>query len=351
MQLSEFQLSRVLLMQEIRALLVSPALWGMLIILSLLVGHSFIQAVELFSQASRTALPYPELAGGMNPLEGIFVPTFGAYYLVETLLLPFVIIRLTHNKETNPYIWRYAMQRSFYFFFTVLFNLTLIGCQTPSQKNVSLEDAKQMTAQIDQKPTYTMPPRTIKDMLSYLDDLSASNDRILAGFIQSANMLVPKGNWRSLSQRAESARMIGRHDQSIADCKNILEMTSNRQAHRVAYRTLAATKKQLGNYQTALAYAEKMNAISDNSGDVINNNATTSFFRAWNGDFAGAEKALKVARYKIPDMNKWNDQMWVPQIKVYVDLSEGITQYLRGDYSESESIECDLFEFLSIKII
>jgi ABC-type transport system involved in multi-copper enzyme maturation permease subunit len=88
-------------MQEIRALLVSPALWIMLIILSLLVGYSFIQAVELFSQASRTALSYPELASGMNPLEGIFVPTFGAYYLVETLLLPFVIIRLVGQDKQN----------------------------------------------------------------------------------------------------------------------------------------------------------------------------------------------------------------------------------------------------------
>ena len=101
MELSEFQLSRVLIMQEIRALLVSPALWAMLIILSLLVGYSFIQAVELFSQASRTALSYPELARGMNPLEGVFVPTFGAYYLVETLLLPFVIIRLVGQDKQN----------------------------------------------------------------------------------------------------------------------------------------------------------------------------------------------------------------------------------------------------------
>jgi len=101
LQLSKLHLSRVLLMQEIRTVLVSPALWGMLIILSLLVGYSFIQAVNLFSQASRTALSYPDLASGMNPLEGIFVPTFGAYYLIETLLLPFVIIRLLGQDKQN----------------------------------------------------------------------------------------------------------------------------------------------------------------------------------------------------------------------------------------------------------
>jgi len=66
----------------------------MLIIVSWLVGYSFIQAVDLFSQASRTAVSFPELARGMNVLDGIFVPTFGAYYLSESLLLPFVAIRL-----------------------------------------------------------------------------------------------------------------------------------------------------------------------------------------------------------------------------------------------------------------
>ena len=93
-RLSRFQLARLILIQEIRGLLAAPALWIMLIIVSLLVGYSFIQAVELFSQASRTAKSFPELASGMNPMEGIFVPTFGAYYLTETLLLPFVAIRI-----------------------------------------------------------------------------------------------------------------------------------------------------------------------------------------------------------------------------------------------------------------
>ncbi len=88
--------------QELRTLLLSPAPWLMLAILSWLVGYSFVQAVELFSQASKTALEYPQLAKGMNPMQGVFVPTFGAYYLVETLLLPFVVIRLVgHDKQTG----------------------------------------------------------------------------------------------------------------------------------------------------------------------------------------------------------------------------------------------------------
>ena len=101
MQQSKLQIARIVLRQELRGLSGSSALWGMLTVLSLLLGYSFMQAVNLFSQASQTALTYPALAGGMNPLEGIFVPTFGAYYLVETLLLPFVIIRLTGRDKQN----------------------------------------------------------------------------------------------------------------------------------------------------------------------------------------------------------------------------------------------------------
>jgi hypothetical protein len=85
---------RMILIQEVRALLLSSALWMMLVILSLLAGYSFIQAVDLFSKASQTASAFPELASGINPSEGIFVPAFGAYYLIETLLLPFLAIRL-----------------------------------------------------------------------------------------------------------------------------------------------------------------------------------------------------------------------------------------------------------------
>ena len=86
--------ARLVLAQELRGLLQAPALWAMLVLISLLTGYSFIQAVDLFSQASHTALSYPELAAGMDPFQGIFVPAFGAYYLSETLLLPFVAIRL-----------------------------------------------------------------------------------------------------------------------------------------------------------------------------------------------------------------------------------------------------------------
>lgn len=85
---------RALLAKELRHLLRSKAFWALLIVLCVLVGTSFISAVGLYAEASRSALKYPEAARGLSPLDGVLAPTFGAYYLCAVLLWPFVAIRL-----------------------------------------------------------------------------------------------------------------------------------------------------------------------------------------------------------------------------------------------------------------
>jgi ABC-2 type transport system permease protein len=94
--------NRALVLQELHNLLSGRAFWSTMIALTLLVGYSFIQAVDLYSQASKSALGFPELARGMVPLEGILVPTLGAFYLASTLLLPFVALRaVAQDKESG----------------------------------------------------------------------------------------------------------------------------------------------------------------------------------------------------------------------------------------------------------
>jgi hypothetical protein len=78
---------------EVRQLLTGRAWLGLAVILSLLVGSTFAQAVLIFSEGSRAAFTSPDLVQGLNPFDGILVPTFGASYLAATLLLPFVAIR------------------------------------------------------------------------------------------------------------------------------------------------------------------------------------------------------------------------------------------------------------------
>jgi ABC-2 type transport system permease protein len=91
-----------LLAKELWEVLSGRALWIMLLMLCPLVGFSFLQAVSLYGEASSAARDLPALASGLSPLDGVFVPTFGALYLAVTLLFPFVAIRaLGREKETG----------------------------------------------------------------------------------------------------------------------------------------------------------------------------------------------------------------------------------------------------------
>src|SRR6516164_4170178 len=93
---------RPLLAKELREVLNGRALWTMLILLCPLVGYSFFQATSLYGEASAAARDSPAMASGLSPLDGILVPTFGAFYLAVTLLFPFVAIRvLGREKETG----------------------------------------------------------------------------------------------------------------------------------------------------------------------------------------------------------------------------------------------------------
>src|SRR5262245_31024112 len=68
----------------------------------MLVGYSYIQASTLYAEASKSAQQLPELARSLSPLDGVFVPTFGALYLANTFLFPFIAIRtIAGEKQTG----------------------------------------------------------------------------------------------------------------------------------------------------------------------------------------------------------------------------------------------------------
>ena len=93
---------RPLLVKELRGIVSGRALWTMLLIMCPIVGFSFFQAVSLYGEASASASDQAALASGLSPLDGVLVPTFGAFYVTVTLLFPFVAIRaLGREKETG----------------------------------------------------------------------------------------------------------------------------------------------------------------------------------------------------------------------------------------------------------
>jgi ABC-type transport system involved in multi-copper enzyme maturation permease subunit len=82
-----------LLAKEWRELLASRSFWLLLLMIGPLVGHGFITAVGLYAEASGSGGGPAALSQGLTPLDGILVPTFGAYDLAAMFLFPFVAIR------------------------------------------------------------------------------------------------------------------------------------------------------------------------------------------------------------------------------------------------------------------
>ena len=80
--------------KEWRELFASRSYWLLLLMIGPLVGHGFITVVGLYAEASGSGGGPAALAQGLTPLDGILVPTFGAYDLAATFLLPFVAIRM-----------------------------------------------------------------------------------------------------------------------------------------------------------------------------------------------------------------------------------------------------------------
>jgi ABC-type transport system involved in multi-copper enzyme maturation permease subunit len=92
---------RELLSKEWRELLASRAYWLLLLMIGPLVGQAFITAVNFYAEASGNGSGPAALPQGLTPLDGMLVPSFGAYDLAATFLLPFVAIRLMSAEKQS----------------------------------------------------------------------------------------------------------------------------------------------------------------------------------------------------------------------------------------------------------
>jgi ABC-2 type transport system permease protein len=90
-----------LLKKEWRELMSSRAWWVMLALIGPLVGVSFISAVRSYAEASGQVGPGAGLADALFPLDGVVAPTFSAYEIAASFLLPFVAIRAISGDRTS----------------------------------------------------------------------------------------------------------------------------------------------------------------------------------------------------------------------------------------------------------
>ena len=87
--------------KEWRELLASRASLVFALCIGPLVGHAFETAVSLYGEASGAGGGPAALSQGLSPLDGIVVPTFGAYAIAAMLLFPFVAIRAVASEKES----------------------------------------------------------------------------------------------------------------------------------------------------------------------------------------------------------------------------------------------------------
>lgn len=92
---------RWLLKKEWRELMSSRSWWVMLALIGPLVGVSFISAVRSYAEASGQRGTVAGLADALFPLDGVVAPTFSAYEIAASFLLPFVAIRAIAGDRTS----------------------------------------------------------------------------------------------------------------------------------------------------------------------------------------------------------------------------------------------------------
>ncbi len=90
-----------LFLKDLLLLRRSVSFYLLLALTSLFVGNSFVLAVDIYSKASVAALKDAAYAKGFEPVLGVFVPSAGAYYLLFSLMLPFVVIPLLNAEKEN----------------------------------------------------------------------------------------------------------------------------------------------------------------------------------------------------------------------------------------------------------
>ena len=90
-----------LLRKEWRELVASRSWWIMLALIGPLVGVSFISAVGSYAEASGQGGTAAGLADALFPLDGVVAPTFSAYEIAASFLLPFVAIRAIAGDRTS----------------------------------------------------------------------------------------------------------------------------------------------------------------------------------------------------------------------------------------------------------
>ncbi len=118
-----------LLLKEIKDFFKSKTILIYFLLLFGIMAYSFYSAIDLYSKASVAAIDNPLYAAGFEPGVGVFVPTLGGFFIVLSLILPFLLIQSINNEKrynTLPLIAQFPHSLSSIFTIKILSAIIII---------------------------------------------------------------------------------------------------------------------------------------------------------------------------------------------------------------------------------
>ena len=243
---------------------------------------------------------------------------------------------------TVPYLRSKKSPSVFLITITLVAGLGLSACQHPGvRETVSLEEAKQITADIERPAAFVVPPRSVIDLTRLLNSPTYVKAEALAQLrhdasAQPSSDLSGEELITFYLRRAGAARLLGRHRQTITDATRVLELTEGKD--RWPYVLLHLTYEELGDYEAAAQYAQAGLDAAVTTGARIHSNAFVALTLSLIGDFEPAQDALSRAKRDLPKTANWSSQEWVPIVRAKVSMTEGIYAYHRGNYAAAEPL-------------
>ena len=240
----------------------------------------------------------------------------------------------------------------------VLALFLLWGCQPDGKPAVSLQQARQITAEF-QGQGFRPPPRTISDIAAILDQQKPDPARVAAAVAKAD--AEPPATLRGtdlaafLFERGIAAEELGRVNQRVADFKRAYELASAANASpAINARYLqqwAISEQQIGNGRTAFTLHQRRVAIAPSPGARISAQSSLVGAAVQLGDIATAkvelprmESTLTELRNapRLPQFVLWSAETFVARSSATIAMEEGrfaeAERHLRAAISSNDRL-------------
>jgi CHAT domain-containing protein len=213
------------------------------------------------------------------------------------------------------------------------------ACQTTSKPRVSLEDAKKITADLYQpQMEIRVPPRTVDDLFQAMDAQAASNDWLLAGFVDAIRQPAPVTDnkttlYKHYIRKAEAARLLGRYEDALAAARQALTVAPSGKTRYFAYFSIATALDELGKLQAVL---DVYTQARTTGADPVGYYPFLALFKAQVGDFKGAQADIATARGALSRIDRGHPKR--SHLNRIFWMCAGTIHYLQGDYPAAERI-------------